>query len=213
MTASSSPMRPAASRAVARTRTRCPGEATSGSVTVMPYGVAVWGSRTAPSTTKVTAVTPMSSDTRAVMRTSCPGSARAGASSVITGGRRSPPSPGTTVTTSVSLPTSSPSLAVNSRTYRPGMPNDAVVVALPGAAKATGDGPSTDDHVMASAAPPGRPSSVTTPASGSGVPITTRASVPASTRGTVFSGGAGSTTTLTTAAAVNSPSLAVARSS
>ena len=178
----------------------------------MVNGAAVTGGRGSPSTEKTTSVTPMSSDTLALTLTSWPGSARLGASSVITGASRSLSVAGNTVTTTAALPTSSPSVAVSSRTYRPGMAKLTLELAAAGVAKVTAPGPRARLQVVETFDPDGRPSSVTDAVTTSGVPMTARRSSPTETRGAAFSGGAAETSTATSADDVSSPSLAVARS-
>ena len=91
-TAVAVPALPAASRAVAVTRTCWPGEATAGSVSARVKGGAgssVGSAPARPSTSKRSAVTPTSSVATAVKSTRAPGSAAAGPPSVTRGGVRS----------------------------------------------------------------------------------------------------------------------------
>src|SRR5262245_21354267 len=107
---------------------------------------------------------------------------------------------------------SSESDAVSRSMYSPIWPNETVVDAAAALPHVTLPGPLTLLHVVVTALPAGRPSSLTVPAMDALAGRVTAVSAPALTLGARFVGGTGLTEIATSSDAVSAESLAVSRS-
>ena len=120
-------------------------------------------------------------------------------------------SAGFTVTVVSANAVSAVSLAVKRKTYVPATLNVAIVAGLAAFTKVTVPGPLVRVHRLVTAAPVGKPSSVTVPASGAPAGNVIVWLVPVVTIGATFVGSAGFTVMVVSANALSAVSLAVKR--